>query len=109
MAIAWLYRRQYAAAEHLMLPVVDPTGLRTAVLAVIGGLLLIPVSLIPSLSSAGGSPLVYFVWALALGLTQFGLSVRFALFRDEASARLLLRATLLYLPAWLVMLLIVTM
>ena len=109
MAIAWLYRREYAAAGHQMLPVVDPTGLRCAAQAVVGALVLIPISLIPSLSSAGGSPLVYFVWTLCLGLTQFGLAVRFALRRDEASARLLLRATLFYLPAWLAMLLMVTM
>ena len=109
MAIAWLYRREYAAAGHRMLPVVDPTGLRSAVQAVVGALLVIPVSLIPSLSSAGGSPLVYFAWAVGLGLAQFGLAVRFALRRDETSARLLLRGTLLYLPAWLGMLLMVTM
>ena len=92
-----------------MLPVVDPTGVRCAAQAVVGALLLIPISLIPSLSSVGGSPLVYFVWTLCLGLTQFGLAVRFALWRDEVSARLLLRGTLFYLPAWLAMLLMVTM
>lgn len=109
MAIAWLYRREYAAAGHRMLPVVDPTGLRAAVQAVVGALLVIPVSLILSLSSTGGSPLVYFVWAVGLGLAQLGLAVRFALCRDEQSARLLLRGTLLYLPTWLGMLLMVTM
>jgi heme O synthase-like polyprenyltransferase len=77
--------------------------------AVVGALLVIPVSLILSLSSTGGSPLVYFVWAVGLGLAQLGLAVRFALCRDEQSARLLLRGTLLYLPAWLGMLLMVTM
>lgn len=109
MAIAWLYRREYAGAGHRMLPVVDPTGLRAAVQAVVGALLVIPVSLIPSLSPTGGSPLVYLVWALGLGLAQFGLAVRFALCRDEQSAGRMLRGTLLYLPAWLGMLLMVTM
>ena len=109
MAIAWLYRHEYAAAGHQMLSSADQTGMRCAVQAVVGALMLIPISLIPSLSSAGGSPLVYFVWTLALGLAQFALAVRFALWRDEVSARLLLRATLLYVPAWLVMLLMVTM
>lgn len=109
MAIAWLYRRDYGAAGHQMLPVVDPAGVRCAVLAVVGALALIPVSLIPAISSTGGSPLVYFVWTLCLGLTQFGLAVRFALWRDDVSARLLLLATLLYLPAWMAMLLMVTM
>jgi protoheme IX farnesyltransferase len=109
MAIAWLYRREYADAGHQMLSSADELGLRCAVQAVVGALVLIPISLIPSLSSAGGSPLVYFVWTLCLGLTQFGLAVRFALWRDEVSARLLLLGTLLYVPAWLAMLLMVTM
>ena len=108
MAIAWMYRSEYAAAGHQMLPVVDPLGWRTATQAVVGALLLIPVSLIPALSSVGNGSFVYFVWAFALGLTQLACALRFALLRDESSARFLLRATLLYLPAWLAMLLIVT-
>ncbi len=109
MAIAWMYRREYAAAGHQMLPVVDPLGWRTATQAVVGASLLIPVSLIPALSSVGDGSFIYFVWALGLGLIQFAFALRFALLRDEASARVLLRTTLLYLPAWLAMLLIVTM
>jgi len=109
MAIAWLYRRDYAAAGHRMLSVVDPTGYRAGAQAVVTALVLIPVSLIPAVLPTGGSPLVYLVWTFSLGVVQFAFSVRFALLRDEASARLLLRCTLLYLPAWMVMLLIVTM
>lgn len=108
MAIAWMYRRQYAAAGHKMLPVVDHDGWRTAVQAIVGAALVIPVSLIPALSSVGGGSLIYFAWALVLGLIQFAFTLRFALFRDDYSARLLLRSTLIYLPAWLGMLLIVT-
>jgi len=109
MAIAWLYRRDYAAAGHRMLSVVDPTGYRAGAQAVVTALLLIPTSLIPAVLPTGGSPLVYLVWTFSLGAVQFAFSVRFALLRDESSARLLLRCTLLYLPAWMVMLLIVTM
>jgi len=109
MAIAWLYRRDYAAAGHRMLSVVDPTGYRAGAQAVVTALMLIPISLIPAVLPTGGSPLVYLVWTFSLGVVQFAFSVRFALLRDESSARLLLRCTLLYLPAWMVMLLIVTM
>jgi protoheme IX farnesyltransferase len=109
MAIAWLYRRDYTRAGHQMLPVVDPLGARTGAFAVLGALALIPVSLIPAIMPTSGSPLVYLVWTLAFGAAQLGLAIRFAWFRDERSARLLLRATLLYLPAWLAMLLIVSM
>jgi heme o synthase len=108
MAIAWLHRRDYAAAGHQMLSVVDPTGVRCGVQAIVGAAALIPVSLIPALAPASGSPLVYALWALLLGSVQLALAIRFAVRRDEASARPLLRATLLYLPAWLAILMVVT-
>jgi hypothetical protein len=69
----------------------------------------VPVSLIPAIVPTGGSPLLYFTWTLALGAAQMGLAIRFALFRDTTSARYLLRASILFLPAWLAMLLIVTL
>lgn len=109
MAIAWLYRHDYAQAGHQMLPVVDPSGLRSGAQAILGAALLVPVSLIPAIVPTSGSPTIYLVWAVALGVVQLALAVRFALNRDEKSARILLRATLLYLPAWVGMLLIVTL
>lgn len=109
MAIAWLYRRDYAMAGHRMLTVVDPTGARAGAQAVIGAALLIPVSLIPATSPTSGSPMVYALWATALGAVQFALAVRFALERDETSARRLLRATLAYLPSWMALQLMVSL
>ena len=50
MAIAWIYRRQYAAAGMKMLSTVDPRGLRTGAQAVTAALVLVPVSLVPSLA-----------------------------------------------------------
>jgi len=107
MAIAWLYRSDYAAAGHRMASVVDPTGARCGALAVVGAAMLIPVSLIPALQPASGSPMIYGLWAVLLGAGQFALAIRFAVRRDERSARQLLRGTLLYLPAWVTILLIV--
>jgi protoheme IX farnesyltransferase len=109
MAIAWLYRRDYAIAGHRMLTVVDPTGARAGAQAVLGAALLIPVSLIPATHPTSGSPMVYALWATALGAVQFALAVRFALQRDEPSARRLLRATLAYLPSWMALQLMVTL
>jgi heme o synthase len=101
MAIAWLYRHDYAIAGHRMLTVVDPSGIRAGVQAITGAALLIPVSLIPAIQPTSGSPMVYALWAAALGAVQLALAIRFALERDEHSARLLLRSTLIYLPAWM--------
>lgn len=109
MAIAWLYRKDYAMAGHKMHAVVDPSGLRCGSQAIIGALFLIPVSMIPAVMPTAGSPLFYLVWTFFLGTAQLGLAIHFALKRDEYSARLLLRATLLFLPTWMVMLLIVTL
>jgi protoheme IX farnesyltransferase len=91
-----------------MLSVIDPTGIRSGSQAILGALLLIPVSLVPALSPTSGSPLVYGLWAVGLGLVQLALALRFAWRRDDPNARRLLRVTLLYLPAWLVVLLMVT-
>jgi protoheme IX farnesyltransferase len=107
MAIAWLHRTDYARAGHRMTSVADPTGLRAAALAVLGAALVVPVSLAPAVLPTSGSPWVYSLWSVALGGLQFALAVHFALCRDEASARRLLRATLIYLPAWLAMLVVV--
>jgi protoheme IX farnesyltransferase len=109
MAIAWLYRRDYAAAGQKMLTVVDPSGIRAGAQAVLGAAAVVPVSLIPAVMPTGGSPLLYLTWTFALGAIQTGLAVRFAIFRDTYSAKLLLRASILFLPAWLAMLLIVTL
>ena len=109
MAIAWLYRHDYAMAGHRMLTVVDPSGVRAGVQAIRGAVLLIPISLIPALHPTSGSPMVYALWATALGAVQLALAIRFALERDERSARLLLRATLVYLPAWMGLQLMVSM
>jgi heme o synthase len=107
MAIAWLYRGDYARAGQQMLTVVDPTGLRAGAQAVIGALLLIPVSLVPALGPDSGSPAIYFGWALLLGAAQLAAATLFLLQRDDRSARRLLRASLAYLICWMALLLMV--
>jgi protoheme IX farnesyltransferase len=92
-----------------MLTVVDPTGIRAGVQAVIGAVLLIPVSQIPPGQTESGSPMVYALWSTALGSAQLALAIRFAIQRDERSARQLLRATLIYLPAWMALQLMVSL
>lgn len=99
MAVAWIYRRQYGAAGLKMLPVVDPTGLRAGAQAVAAALVLVPVSLLPTMIGFAGP--TYLVWALALGLGQLYCAVAFLLRRNDRTARALFRATLIYLPALL--------
>ena len=65
LAIAWIYRDQYARAGFVMLPVVDPQGERTGRQAVSHALGLLPVSLSPFVFHLAGP--VYLLGALGLG------------------------------------------
>lgn len=104
MAIAWLYREDYAKAGLQMLTVVDPTGRRAGAQALLGALALLPVSVLPTALHVGGS--VYFWGALLMGLGQLALAAVFFRRLDEISARRLLRASLVYLPGlWLLLML----
>jgi len=107
MAIAWLYRADYARAGQCMLTVVDPTGLRAGAQALVGALALVPVSLVPALSPHAGSPAIYCGWAMLLGATQVAAATMFLIHRDDQSARWLLRASLVYLICWMGLLLLV--
>lgn len=104
MAIAWIYRHQYAEAGMRMLPVVDPSGRRAGAQAVAAALALVPVSLVPAVVSFAGP--MYFAWALALGVGQLGCAGLFFYRRNDLTARVLLRASLVYLPTLLLMLVV---
>ena len=107
MAIAWIFRRQYAAAGMRMLTVVDPTGRWAGLQAVLAALVLIPVSLVPVLNVPGLGGIVYAAAATLLGAAQLGLAIAFLVRRDELAARRLLRASLIYLPSLLLLLTLV--
>ncbi|MFM7206637.1 MAG: protoheme IX farnesyltransferase [Planctomycetaceae bacterium] len=91
MAIAWLYRRQYEAAGLRMLTVVDPSGLRAAGQSLAASLAMVPASLVLAVPS-GSSRL--FLAAAVASIGYVLASVRFAVRRDEASARTLLLTSL---------------
>ena len=102
MAIAWLYRDDYAKAGFPMLPVIDPGGKRAGKQAVYWGALLILASLEPNFSGLAGS--VYLGVAIVLGAALFWLAVRFAWTRNEATARALFYGSITYLPLlWIAM------
>lgn len=104
MAIAWLYRHDYAAGGLKMMTVVDPTGRRASMQGLAGALVLIPVTWLPLANSPAGN--VYLLGATLLGVAQATFAFQFAARRDDQSARWLLRASLVYLPAVLLLLLL---
>jgi protoheme IX farnesyltransferase len=103
MAIAWLYREDYARAGIRMLPVVQPDGWSTVCEALIYAVLMIPVSTIPFYLHITGP--VYLVASVLLGLVYLGYTIRFARItralttaESRGYARDLLRASVIYLP-----------
>jgi protoheme IX farnesyltransferase len=96
LAIAWMYREDYGRAGILMLPVVESDGRVTAQQIVLYTLMLVPVSLLPTLLGMSGK--VYFVCALVLGLLFLYSSLRAAFSMSRQQSRRLLLASVLYLP-----------
>jgi heme o synthase len=102
LAIAWIYRDDYARAGFPMLPVIEPDGRSTARQATFYCAALIPVSMAPTL--IGLTNTAYFVAALALGLLFMGLTLKFARTRAVADARRLFFGSIVYLPIlWMLM------
>jgi protoheme IX farnesyltransferase len=97
MAIAWMYREDYSRAGYLVLPL-DERRDQYVVWQSLGvSLALVPMSLIPTI--IGESGLIYSVGALMLGLIFLYYSARFAFHRSNVAARHLLAASIVYLPA----------
>jgi len=96
LAIAWLYRDQYAKAGYVMLPVVDPGGGRTGRQAVSHTLGLLPVSLAPFIFKLAGT--LYLAGALVLGVLFLLCAVQFARTLSQAAARRLFLMSIIYLP-----------
>ena len=97
MAIAWIYRRDYATVHFPMLPVRDEAGGRVATWSFINTVALVVLSLVPvalglasrwygAAALAGGA---WFIWRAAAFLRTDG--------RDQ-SARKLFLASIAYLP-----------
>jgi protoheme IX farnesyltransferase len=96
MAIAWIYREDYARAGIQMLPVVDPKGDATFRQIVCTSTILVWVSALPSLLGMAGKS--YFFGALVLGmiLLQVGLWANRS--RTNVRAKWLMHATVAHIP-----------
>ncbi len=97
LAIARLYRDDYARAGIQVLPVVDPDGTSTERQIVAGCLALLAVGLLPTLIGLAGP--LYFFGALSLGMAFLACGIIQAFSPSVPAARRLLFASLLYLPS----------
>ena len=96
LAIAWMYRDDYARAGIRMLPVVEPDGRSTSRQIILYATTLIPISLLPVMLGMSGK--IYMVGALVLGFWFLYTGVRVAFDRTNARARSVLLASVIYLP-----------
>ena len=99
LAIAWLYREDYARAGFPLLPVLEPDGASSGRQAVLYAATLVPVSLALSAMHLTGA--VYFAGAAACGAGFVGAALAFAARRSVSRARWLFFVSILYLPALL--------
>jgi protoheme IX farnesyltransferase len=96
LAIAWMYREDYARAGLQMLPRNDREG-RTTARQILGySLVLIPASLLPVFLGQAGK--AYLVGALVLGFGFLHYGMRLAFHRSNSLARRLVLASVVYLP-----------
>ncbi|HEY6359824.1 MAG TPA: heme o synthase [Vicinamibacterales bacterium] len=96
LAIAWMYRDDYAAAGIPLLPAMEPDGRRTGQQALLYAAALWPVSLMPALVGLAGAP--YSLLATALGFAFIALAALFARRRSMVTARRLFLFSIMYLP-----------
>ncbi len=110
MAIAWLYRDDYARAGIKMLPVVEPDGWSTVIQALFYAVIMIPVSIVPFYLHMTGP--VYAVLAAILGLGYLYYTILFARIprttkvASRTLARNLLKASVIYLPLLLIVMML---
>jgi protoheme IX farnesyltransferase len=96
MAIAWMYREDYSRAGYLVLPAGEQRDRFVISQSSLATLVLIPVTLIPTISGEMG--FAYSGGALILGLIFLYYAARFAFHRSNVAARRLLAASIIYLP-----------
>lgn len=103
-ALAWMYRKDYDRGEFRMISVEDDSGLMTALSALAGSAGLLAVTLLPYYLGASG--VIYLIGSVLLGVWLLGETVRFVLDRSNLRARRLLKASVYYIPVYVVVLIV---
>ena len=103
LALAWMYRDDYARGGFQMLPAGDRDGAATCQAVMLFSLALLPVTLM--LSVVGVTGWIYAIGAIGLGGVLVLLSWRLDQVRDVAAARRVFLASVIYLPLLLLLML----
>jgi len=103
LALAWMYRADYARGGLRMLPVVDPTGRITFPVTVLFAALHLPLGLLVTVSGVAGP--WFALGSLALGMWWLALGLRLYRSHSDGDARRVFLASLAYLPLALILML----
>jgi len=96
LALAWLYRQDYARGGYRMLPSIDPSGRTTGALAIAYTVALLPLGFFALWAGLAGWWFLGASLVLGAGFLVLGWKMRAE--RTDRSARLLFLASLIYLP-----------
>ncbi len=108
LALAWMYRDDYAAGGYRMLPSVDPSGRITAWTTLVGAVVLVPATLGPLFAIPGTLGWAYGAVALVSGAAFVALAAKMAFVRggteaeQRKRARSVFLASIIHLPLLLV-------
>lgn len=101
LAIAWMYREDYARGGYKVLPVLDPAGGRTSRQILLWTLVLVGVTALPAWTGHAGVDWAYLAVAMASGGAFLTLAARTARTREERDARRTFIASVIHLPVLL--------
>lgn len=104
LALAWMYRKDYGRAGFKMLPVVEPQGRSTANQMLVSAILLLVLSLVPSVMGLTG--MIYFFGVLVVGAWLLAMCIEFYKTMSNTSARRVLKASVLHIPVLVVLLIV---
>jgi len=99
LALAWMYREDYARGGFRMMPAADPDGSATGRAAFVHALALLPIT--GALAAAGVTGMTYLVFSQVVGIGFAVLGLAFARRRGRLTARRLFLASIIYLPVLL--------
>lgn len=98
LAIAWMYREDYAAGGYRVLPVLDADGSRTSRAILRWSVLLLPATVAPAILLASPFATAFAIVAVAMGLAFMFLTWRLVQTLSRADARRAFIASLIHLP-----------
>ncbi len=99
-----MYRKDYDRGEYRMISVGDPSGIRTASAAVLGSIGLLAATVLPFILGVAGS--IYLIGALIVGCWMLLETIRFAMRRNNVTARRLLKASVMHIPIYVLLIVV---